>query len=224
MQDRRVFLRVIGGGTAAFAAGCGSTSPHIFGTGGGGAGGDAASSSAGDAVSSSSSDAASSSGTGGTSSTGPGTSSSVASSSGSTGYSSSAGSSSSSSGSTCVTNPPGTKLGMPTDYAGDGLHIVDGAAVLIGRDAGGLYALTAVCTHQGCDMSQKYKGMLNGSLSNSDMDITCACHGSEFNELGAVVNGPASSPLKAYALALGCDGFLYADKSKVVANTVRLMA
>jgi Rieske Fe-S protein len=111
---------------------------------------------------------------------------------------------------------------MPSDYASDGLHIVAGSGVLVGRDSGGLYALTAVCTHQGCDMSSSDKYGPDGQLSSNDMTITCECHGSEFGATGAVAHGPAKTPLKAYALALGCDGFLYANKSDVVANTVRL--
>ena len=41
------------------------------------------------------------------------------------------------------------RIGVPTDYAAMGLHIVTNKGLLIGRDAGGLYALTAICTHEG---------------------------------------------------------------------------
>jgi Rieske Fe-S protein len=55
-------------------------------------------------------------------------------------------------------------------------------------------------------------------------DIVCLCHGSEFGPTGTVVHVPAVSALRAYPLALGCDGHLYVDKTKYVATTVRLVA
>jgi Rieske Fe-S protein len=122
----------------------------------------------------------------------------------------------------CTANPTGTKLGKPSDYASTGLHIVTNSGILIGRDAGGLYALSALCTHNFCDMSAVDAQGPFGQLSGKD--IICLCHGSEFGPTGTVVHGPAGSTLKAYQLELGCDGFLYANKSKVVANTVRLKA
>jgi cytochrome b6-f complex iron-sulfur subunit len=91
--------------------------------------------------------------------------------------------------------------------------------VLIGRDTGGLYALTAICTHQQCNMDSDPMGTITAMGG-----ITCACHGSVFTSTGAVEMGPATKPLVAYALALGCDGFLYVDTTTPVANTVRLQA
>jgi cytochrome b6-f complex iron-sulfur subunit len=135
-------------------------------------------------------------------------------------------------GTGCTTNPPGLKIGKPTDYAAAGLHIVTSKGILIGRDGGGLYALSAVCTHQLCDMSAVdaqgpfgeicVKTSPDCSASQAG-DILCLCHGSVFSTTGAVVQGPAHTALKAYALALGCDGFLYVNKAKVVAASVRLM-
>ena len=67
--------------------------------------------------------------------------------------------------------------------------------------ADGVVAYSAICTHQGCDMSSY--GQITGQ------DIVCLCHGSEFGPTGAVIHGPAKKPLVAFALALGCDGDLY---------------
>lgn len=60
--------------------------------------------------------------------------------------------------------------------------------VVVTQPAAGQYkAFTAVCTHQGCTVSQ---------VSNNQ--IMCPCHGSIFSAKdGSVVNGPATSPLAA---------------------------
>jgi len=191
MNERRRFLQVVGGGTVALAAGCSAGGARVGASGAGGTGSGGA-------------------GAGGSPGTGGATSDSSSSSSSST-----ASSSSTSSGSMCETNPVGTKLGKPSAWASDGLHIVSNSGVLVGRDAKGLYALSAICTHRGCDMSSG-AGFLTGG------DIQCLCHGSLFGPTGDVVNGPASIPLSAYAMELGCDGDCYVDENKIVANTVRL--
>jgi cytochrome b6-f complex iron-sulfur subunit len=94
--------------------------------------------------------------------------------------------------------------------------MVSNGNVLIGRDANGVYALTAICTHQGCNM--------DGLGTISANGITCGCHGSRFSNTGTVQAGPATSPLRAFSLELGCDGFLYVDTRTVVPNTQRLKA
>jgi Rieske Fe-S protein len=127
-----------------------------------------------------------------------------------------------SSGAVCEMNPVGEQVGKPTAYATNGLHIVTNKSVLIGRDAGGLYALTAVCTHAGCDMAAVDSQGPFGQLSGGD--IICLCHGSAFGPTGSVVQGPAHQSLRAFALALGCDGNLYVNTKQTVATTVRLNA
>jgi cytochrome b6-f complex iron-sulfur subunit len=124
----------------------------------------------------------------------------------------------------CEMTPAGLKVGKPSSYTAVGLHIVTNSGVLIGRDAGGLYALTAICTHQQCDMSAVDAQGPYGQILGGGKDIVCLCHGSEFGATGTVVHGPASTALRAYPLALGCDGYLYVDKTKHVATTVRLEA
>jgi len=49
-------------------------------------------------------------------------------------------------------------------------------------------ALTAVCTHEGCVITN-YQSSTYG----------CPCHGSEFSTAGAVKQGPASSPLRQFS-------------------------
>ena len=177
MEDRRRFLKVLGGsvlaaGMAPFTEAC--SSGESTGAGGAGAGG------AGAGSVSSSSDV-----------------------------------SSSSSGPPCGV---GVSVGMPADYAVDGLHKVTmplGSKVLIGHDADGFYALSSVCTHFSCDLNTKGSLLPNG--------IACNCHFSRFDSLGNVTMGPALKPLPALALSIGCDGTLYVDTKTQVDISVRLM-
>lgn len=57
-------------------------------------------------------------------------------------------------------------------------------------------ALSAACTHQGCTVE----------IEQGTPPIYCPCHGSEFSLSGAVVHGPASSPLRAYVATVDSTG------------------
>ena len=68
---------------------------------------------------------------------------------------------------------------------GGGKILADKKFVLTQPKSGEFHGFSAVCTHAGCTV---------GSVSGGT--INCPCHGSRFNIAnGAVVNGPASSPL-----------------------------
>ena len=63
-----------------------------------------------------------------------------------------------------------------------------GGAMLVAHTAQDAFtALTAICTHQGCTIS-----------NYGNATYTCPCHGSQFGSDGRVVRGPASSPLRSY--------------------------
>ena len=62
------------------------------------------------------------------------------------------------------------------------------------RDSGGLYAMTAVCTHQGATTN------VQGS------SIYCPRHGATFSFNGAVTEGPATKPLNHYAMCTMSSG------------------
>lgn len=49
-------------------------------------------------------------------------------------------------------------------------------------------ALSTTCTHQGCTIS----------YNSSSKRLVCPCHGAMFNTTGAVLQGPASTPLTIY--------------------------
>jgi cytochrome b6-f complex iron-sulfur subunit len=93
------------------------------------------------------------------------------------------------------------------------LTAVSGEAVAIGRDAQGLYAMTLICTHEGCDMSSE------GSVSEQGVD--CNCHGSQFDADGNVLRGPAQTPLQHYAVTVDSAGAITIDASTDVAESVR---
>ncbi len=78
----------------------------------------------------------------------------------------------------------GGALAKTTDIPVGGGKIV-GQVVITQPTAGTYKAFSAICTHQGCTVSSVAQGQ-----------IDCACHGSAFDAAtGAVVNGPAKSPL-----------------------------
>lgn len=112
--------------------------------------------------------------------------------------------------------PRGLNAGMASAYAAAGLYSVPRTSVMIGRDAGGLYAMTSLCTHLQCDLNTL------GTIGATG--VRCGCHGSQFDLVGNVTGGPASSPLRHYRLTLECDGSLRVDVSMLVAQDARLVA
>jgi len=82
----------------------------------------------------------------------------------------------------------GTLLGSAADIPVGGGVVFTAAQVVVTQPTKGVYkAFSAVCTHVGCLCNQVADGTIN-----------CPCHGSKFKITnGAVVTGPASSPLPA---------------------------
>lgn len=80
------------------------------------------------------------------------------------------------------------------------------------RDADGLYAMSAVCTHLGCIVSAEDGGYF------------CPCHGSRFNAEGEPLSGPAPRPLKYLQLSVSPDGQLVVNRDQEVAADDRINA
>jgi cytochrome b6-f complex iron-sulfur subunit len=113
--------------------------------------------------------------------------------------------------------PPFGKVsaGNASALAVGDVKAIPGASAAIARDAQGVYAMTLICTHESCDISQ------NGSVTSSGLQ--CDCHGSRFDVNGNVIIGPASSPLQHYQVTADASGNLTIDGNIPVPATTRLV-
>lgn len=86
-----------------------------------------------------------------------------------------------------------SKVSIPV---GGGKVFPDQKLVVTQPTAGSFRAFSAVCTHQGCVVSDVSNGTIN-----------CPCHGSAFDAAtGAVRRGPATQPLPERKVTVGNDG------------------
>jgi nitrite reductase/ring-hydroxylating ferredoxin subunit len=85
-------------------------------------------------------------------------------------------------------SPPvsGTTLGSSSDVpVGGGTVFADAGVVVTQPTRGEFHAFSAICTHQGCSVTEV-----------KERAIICSCHGSQFDLTdGSVVLGPALEPL-----------------------------
>ena len=98
--------------------------------------------------------------------------------------------------------------GSPNDYS-DGVvrFNKEKKAYVIGAP-GGVYALSAVCTHLGCITR----------FRSDDRMIACPCHGSRFDLEGNVVHGPAPRPLPWLDVTRDAAGNLVVDTGIVISS------
>lgn len=99
---------------------------------------------------------------------------------------------------------------MPSDFTMDTPVYVARANAFIVRDSGGLFAVSSICTHQGC------------VLTAQSSDLYCDCHGSEFSFDGSVIRGPARRSLAHYALCITENGVVGIDTHTTVSASTRL--
>ena len=100
--------------------------------------------------------------------------------------STSAASSPSSTATTAASSGPAVIVALSAVPVGQAVSAsLGGKPIIVAQPAAGqAVAFSAICTHQGCTVAPK----------GSELD--CPCHGSKYNALtGAVINGPAPSPL-----------------------------
>ncbi len=123
------------------------------------------------------------------------------------------------------TDAPGTNPDSSTGLACTGNPIDVGAAstfvantpvyhssgnFFVVRDSGGLYALTAACTHEGRTC------VVQGAV------FYCPRHGAEFTFNGVVTQGPAFLPLTHYAMCDMSNGHVGVITSQTVSASTRL--
>ena len=101
---------------------------------------------------------------------------------------------------------PRFQAGKPGDYqVGEvSTRFKEAQRVWLIRNADGLYALSAICTHLGC----------TPNWFATEERFKCPCHGSNFLMDGTNVAGPAPVPLYRAAIALDLAGTIEVDKSQ----------
>jgi Rieske Fe-S protein len=80
----------------------------------------------------------------------------------------------------------------------------------MGRDAGGIYAMSMQCTHKGCAVG------FAGSI------LECPCHKARFDLNGNVLAGPATAPLPHLAVYMDSAGNISVDRYEIVAAGARV--
>jgi cytochrome b6-f complex iron-sulfur subunit len=100
--------------------------------------------------------------------------------------------------------------GEPATFDPGRLTRLPDAPVFIGRDEQGLFALSAICPHLGCTITQHEAG------------FSCPCHGSRFILVGINLTGPAPRPLPYLTLSLNAAGLVEVQGNQPASSTFRL--
>jgi len=103
-------------------------------------------------------------------------------------------------------------VGAPSDFALGSVTFLAERQLFVFNSADGFYCISSICTHLGCNVKRGGPG------------FECPCHGSQFDENGQVVAGPAPKPLPWYALSLTPRKQLVVDLDQSVTPTFRLRA
>lgn len=105
-------------------------------------------------------------------------------------------------------------IGRVEDFPPDSVTFLEEYRLFIFRRPEGLYAVTSVCSHLGCNV--RWEG--------EDERFDCPCHGSMFDKNGKVTRGPAPKPLKWYELTRLNDGRLQVNTRRLVTTEFRFKA
>ena len=97
------------------------------------------------------------------------------------------------------------KAGKPDDFTDGSVTFMADERVFLVRKGNTFRCLSSICTHLGC------------TVNRSDVGYHCPCHGSVFDEQGAVKGGPAPRGLDWFEVSLSKDKRLLVDKSQRVA-------
>jgi nitrite reductase/ring-hydroxylating ferredoxin subunit len=80
------------------------------------------------------------------------------------------------------------------------------------RDSGGLYAVSAKCTHEGA------------TLTNDGSEFYCPRHGATFTYSGNIISGPVFTGLVHYAMCITSGGNVGVNTSQTVSQSTRMNA
>jgi Rieske Fe-S protein len=108
--------------------------------------------------------------------------------------------------------PLTTSAGNASSYTVGGTPKMFGSGskeFFVVRDAGGLYAVSAICTHSGCT------NVVSGG------QFYCPCHGATFSFDGSNPTSPAHSALKHYAMCVDASGAVTVNASMSVPSATR---
>ena len=97
------------------------------------------------------------------------------------------------------------KAGKPEDYLDGSVTFMEDERVFLVRQGNTFRCLSAICTHLGCTVNRAGNG------------YHCPCHGSVFDEQGAVKGGPAPRGLEWFLMSMSKDNRLVVDKGQRVA-------
>lgn len=78
-----------------------------------------------------------------------------------------------------------------------GWILIQDANMLVVNVGGSFFAISSICSHQGCSTSWEYE----------DEVFTCTCHDSKFSTSGEVLQGPAAAALYSFNTSVK-DGIL----------------
>ena len=102
--------------------------------------------------------------------------------------------------------PTRFRAGNPLDYPEGAVRFNREQRAYVVGVSGGIYALSAVCTHLGC---------ITRFVSDENV-IACPCHGSRFDLEGNVLHGPAPRPLPWLEVTADEAGNLLVDTAIVI--------
>jgi cytochrome b6-f complex iron-sulfur subunit len=102
--------------------------------------------------------------------------------------------------------PTAFRAGSPLDYPEGTVRFHKAQRAYVVGTAGGVYAMSAVCTHLGC---------ITRFVSDENA-IACPCHGSRFDIEGAVTHGPAPQALPWLEASVDAAGNLVVDTAVVI--------
>ena len=101
-------------------------------------------------------------------------------------------------------------IGRPSDFPPGSVTLLSDRRLYVFNGVDGFYSISSVCTHLGCNVKRGGPG------------FECPCHGSQFDENGRVVHGPAPEPLAWHALSLSPHTQLVVDLDQSVTPQFRL--